>query len=517
MNDFGPSENDASEAPARAADRSALVAIPPPAVSAADERAARHLERARARFEAASAAAGADDRALAASYGELGMVYHAYADLPPAEACYRNAALLDPAEFRWPYYLGQLYRATGQRDESIARFEKTLELNPHDSATLVHLGSLYFDQNRFTEAQALFERALVLGERAAASFGLGRILAAEGNPAEAVQYLTAALRAAPQATRIHYLLGMAYRDLGETERATAHLEQAGMVKPQPADPLMTAVEGLSRGTRPQKTRAAVAFQERKYAIAARELQTAAARTPEDPAVHLNLGTVLASRGQLDQAEQEFQTSLRLADDERLILTAHLNLGNLRLLRGLHADAIEHYRTVLDLDPECHEAHLNLGAALVGLNRFEAALERYRKLAAVAPREAGARVGQVTALKGLRRYAEARRVLEQSDVELAGEATVVRALAELLATCPDAAVRDGQRAVALAERLFAASKSPDHAVTLALALAEQGEYDAAIRLQRAAVAAAEQIGRSDLATSWRRHLERYEEGQPVRLP
>src|SRR5207248_3220167 len=38
--------------------------------------------------------------------GKLGMVLHAHSFPTDAEVCYRRAHLLDPASFRWIYYLG---------------------------------------------------------------------------------------------------------------------------------------------------------------------------------------------------------------------------------------------------------------------------------------------------------------------------------------------------------------------------------------------------------------------------
>jgi len=89
------------------------------------------------------------------------------------------------------------------------------------------------------------------------------------------------------------------------------------------------------------------------------------------------------------------------------------------------------------------------------------------------------------------------------------------LAWLLATAPDSTVRDGPRALALAEQLVA-WKHDDRAYldTFAAAYAELGRFEDAVRTQRRAVAG---LGRGALRDDYRRHLKSYEEGKPWREP
>jgi len=89
------------------------------------------------------------------------------------------------------------------------------------------------------------------------------------------------------------------------------------------------------------------------------------------------------------------------------------------------------------------------------------------------------------------------------------------LAWLLATVPDSAVRDGARALALAEQLVAWRRDDAaYLDTFAAAYAELGRFDDAVKTQRAAVA---RLGRGALRDEYRRHLKSYEEGKPWREP
>jgi uncharacterized protein HemY len=62
---------------------------------------------------------------------------------------------------------------------------------------------------------------------AAALYGLGRVALEERDFAGAVKQLEAALALVPSASRVQYPLAMAYRGLGNTQQAEAHLRLRG--------------------------------------------------------------------------------------------------------------------------------------------------------------------------------------------------------------------------------------------------------------------------------------------------
>jgi hypothetical protein len=93
-----------------------------------------------------------------------------------------------------------------------------------------------------------------------------------------------------------------------------------------------------------------------------------------------------------------------------------------------------------------------------------------------------------------------------------------ALARLLAASPDDRVRDGRRAVVLVNELRKKRQTIDLGETLAMAMAELGQYEQAAAVQRDVMAAAEQAGVSDVARSiMSENLKLYEHRQPCRTP
>src|SRR5437870_4997430 len=81
-------------------------------------------------------------------------------------------------------------------------------------------------------AAGLFERALAIDPKSAPVLaGLGRLALAGNDFQAAVQRLELALSADTQASALYYPLAMAYRGLGQTEKARDLLTRRGPIKP----------------------------------------------------------------------------------------------------------------------------------------------------------------------------------------------------------------------------------------------------------------------------------------------
>jgi hypothetical protein len=89
------------------------------------------------------------------------------------------------------------------------------------------------------------------------------------------------------------------------------------------------------------------------------------------------------------------------------------------------------------------------------------------------------------------------------------------LAWLLATSPEPALRNGPRAVQLAERACGLSKLPSLLGTLAAAYAEAGRFSDATRAAEQACARATQAGDAGTAARNGELLEFYRAGKPYR--
>ena len=88
--------------------------------------------------------AAASTAEQAAAWGALGQVLLAYG-LDAAEPALRNAVALDPAAFRWPYYLGRHYHLQADIPQASAAYESALAQRPEDIPTQLRLVQLSLD------------------------------------------------------------------------------------------------------------------------------------------------------------------------------------------------------------------------------------------------------------------------------------------------------------------------------------------------------------------------------------
>jgi tetratricopeptide (TPR) repeat protein len=81
-----------------------------------------------------------------------------------------------------------------------------------------------------------------------------------------------------------------------------------------------------------------------------------------PGVHLSLGWAYQEEGQLAEAQEQFETALRLQPD---LASAHLNMGGLREERGELEQAEESFRAALRVQPNFALPHARLATLLRG--------------------------------------------------------------------------------------------------------------------------------------------------------
>lgn len=176
------------------------------------------------------------------------------------------------------------------------------------------------------------------------------------------------------------------------------------------------------------------------------------------------------------------------------------------------------RTALRLDPESVRHRTSLGAMLAERDPAEAeALLREAMARAGCDRQTPAlRLAQV--LREQERREDQRALLEARLAACPDDPALANALAWLLATAPDAALRDGARAVRLATGAVEASGDahPGYVDTLAAAYAETGDFARALATQQRALAMVE--GRDlppGIVGSFREHRAAIEQERPVR--
>jgi len=258
----------------------------------------------------------------------------------------------------------------------------------------------------------------------------------------------------------------------------------------------------------------------------------------------------------DEALRDLATPLPGRWHTPTIITPLAEMAGQAFRAGYQDEAIAFYRGALEEGPEPARAadiHFDLGTIFTARNDTRAALAHLGEAVRLRPNDAAAHRGLALALAHDGKTAESRRHYEEAmrhdpadaeaHFELANllletahmaeaadeyrEALRLRAdhyaaannLAWILATSRDAALRDGTRAVELAELICQSTKQedPNWLNTLAAAYAEAGRWEDAVATTRRAIDLFKGRNQTTAVDKATRRLALYESRQPYREP
>lgn len=270
-----------------------------------------------------------------------------------------------------------------------------------------------------------------------------------------------------------------------------------------------------------------------------------AKNPASWMAQNHLGRILAARGDLAGAMARYRAALKVKPAHAYSLN---NLGNALLRMGKKAEAAATLRRAVAADPSYANARNSLGRALLAAGKVEAAIEALREALRINPRFApahsnlgmalmqkgaagsavaafrqaveispglmSARYNLAIALSEMKKYGEAIAALRPG----AADKKMAELLAWLLATSPDAKLRDGQQALRLIEGSLRGKRVGPRTISIfAAALAETGQFRGAAEAAREAAAMAARAGNAKNAALYRSFAEHYAAGKPYRLP
>ena len=196
----------------------------------------------------------------------------------------------------------------------------------------------------------------------------------------------------------------------------------------------------------------------------------------------NLGITFLDKGQLDEAISRLQAAIDLRPENG---PAHDNLAKALLKKGQVAEAMVHYRKFLEIEPANVEARNTLGTALIQQGKFTEAIDQWEKALAIQPENGNAASN----------------------------------LSWVFATCPEESIRNGERAVELAEKALRISggRIPMIYRVLAAAYAENGQFSQAIESAQRGADLANSQGNPGLAAELQSNIVLYQAGTPLRDP
>lgn len=198
-----------------------------------------------------------------------------------------------------------------------------------------------------------------------------------------------------------------------------------------------------------------------------------------PQAYINRGSLYASLGQLDQALKDLDKAVEVAPE---LADAYNERGVLHRLREDYVAAVADYTRAIELSPEMAAAWANRAFAQKAQGAYREALDDYNRALSIDPLSDG----------------------------------IANDLAWLLATCPDADIRDSDRAIELAEQACRATNfhNPQYLDTLAAAHAAAGQFAKAAETAEKAI---KSFGPDPAATDTRKRLELYRDEKPYIAP
>ena len=378
-----------------------------------------------------------------------------------------KAIAMSPEDARARNNYGQTLARAGKTTDAIAQLQKAVLIKPHYPEAHNNLAIALAGAGRSNEAIDHYRQALEDNPGyAEARNNLGRALLEEHHLPEAIEQLEDAVAINPEYAEAHNNLGYALASQGRLDEAVQHYRQA-----IESDP--------------------------RYAHA-----------------YNNLGQALAMQGNLDEAIADFSKAAEL---DPAYASAEGNLGHALLSKDHPDEAIPHLRKAVELAPKSAAFHNYLGQALGETSQTDEAITNFERALQLSPSlvEAHYYLGVALAMKG--RRAEGLAHWRQALLKEPDNVQVLNEIAWVLATAPEAALRNGSEAVSLAEHAVKLTSAREPVVlgTLAAAYAETGRYGQATETEQRAADLAARQGNAPLAESLNQRLTLFERKTPIR--
>ena len=339
----------------------------------------RRLEPAvRQQLEEALAAVEQNPRD-AGSNGRLAMILHAYKHYEAADVGYQRALLLEPDNYRWPYYHADVLDELGDTAGAECALRRGIELDSQQPWVRIRLAQHLISQSNLDDAQAQLQAAIRIQPYIAeALYEYGVLMSIKDDEIAAIDAFDEAIRLAPDNAAAYYRLAGVYRRRGESKMAEQNIalfRQHETSNYQPSDSMMTEVHELdiSEHKLLQDAYQYLARGEADEGILV--LRQIIEQNPNSAAAHTVLLGILSRRGEFDLADKHFELSYAIDPNNPQL---YYNLGVARLSEGRLGAAEEAFRKVTQLDSEIHLAYARLGMVLDSQNRRQAAVEEYRK-------------------------------------------------------------------------------------------------------------------------------------------
>jgi tetratricopeptide (TPR) repeat protein len=346
----------------------------------------------------------------------LGMVYQASEIFDLAATAYEQVLTLDPTVAKAWYHLARVRDRMGDLDGAIEAMSRMIEVEQGYGPAFWRRGEWLLDRRDLEQAEADFRRAIEVDPgNPAGQVGLARVHLERGQAQEAADLLEGLMARGDQPAYVHLLLGNAYRQLGEMERAEHELKLGsgqGVVRDDPWSTelliyqvgfnsrIQLALRYLGAGQiddgiqlleqlriqQPGNVRVLTKLgqayiQAGRFDDALEVLEDAVLRHPDNFSVHNELSAAYRFHEQWDKALVHAERALEIKPESA---TAHARRGALLQQQGKSAEAEEEFETAVRYAPNTHQFVRALGDCQSMREKWTEAVASYERAVVLKP-------------------------------------------------------------------------------------------------------------------------------------
>jgi tetratricopeptide (TPR) repeat protein len=296
----------------------------------------------------------------------LGESYFMSGKVDKAVAIFQRLVEVEPSARSYAF-LGLSYSNLGRFDEAKQYFERGLKLDPHNSSCLFNLGFIAERQGDTATADARFQEVLKFNPNYSdALLELANLRVTQKRLPEAAELLRRFVRVSKNPGTGYYKLAMVERSMNETAAANRDLSV-----------FQTLSKNAPAGAYPYEGLFDYLDTRSKLALSAKgqlditELNNEIKRHPDQPENLYLLAEAYLKIGKMDEARSAVADLDKLSAGDYRTLTG---VGVLLARYHLYDEAIQHFQSALQANPDSDEVKFDLADAYFRKRAYTQALE-----------------------------------------------------------------------------------------------------------------------------------------------
>jgi len=327
----------------------------------------------------------------------IGKIHAMQGDFKKAEESFNKTLALEPGLEEPRFELLDIYQAQGNKKKIIQTYQQILENNPNNIRASMALGYFYEQNKKFKQANDIF---IELGKRSLSDRDVFRktiqLYLDTEKFDQAVVILEGMLKGAPNSSELHYIAGVAYNGLKDTEKTIAHLSQVGPESLFYVDAVAqlsliyqekkqfdSAIAILKQGLKVDVNNVNLRYRlgivydlDGLKSLSIEEMKTIIQLDPEHANAMNYLGYTYAEMGEnLDEAERLVKEALKYRPEDGFFTDS---LGWVYYKKGLIDQAVVLLEKAVGLEPNDPVILEHLGDAYLKANDKTKALELYNR-------------------------------------------------------------------------------------------------------------------------------------------